>query len=162
MARPIDQEIYIVKTLIACVVVLLFSSFTFAEKSVKPVNAKDGIAIRGYDAVAYFTSSKPVKGSEKYQHSWNGATWHFSNEENRKLFAAAPEKYAPQFGGYCAYAASRDYIYDADPEFWKIVDGKLYLNYNADAKKEWEKDIPENIKKGNENWPDLLKGKEEK
>jgi YHS domain-containing protein len=150
-----------VKIVSVCVFVLLLTTTAFAE-GVKPVNAKEGIAIRGYDVVAYFNDSKPVKGTEQFQHSWNGATWHFSNEANRDAFAKDPVKYAPQFGGYCAYAASRDYIYDADPNFWKIVDGKLYLNFNADAKKEWEKDVPLNIKKGNENWPGLLQEKEPK
>ena len=145
------------KIISVCVVVLMLSVFAFAGEAVKPVNGKDGIAIHGYDAVAYFTSSKPIKGTEKFQYSWNGANWYFSSEENRKLFAATPEKYAPQFGGYCAFAASRDYVYDADPAFWKIVEGKLYLNYNADAKKEWEKDVSGNIKKGNDNWPNLMK-----
>lgn len=147
------------KKLISYIVLVFVTSIAFAEP-VKPVNAKDGIAIRGYDPVAYFEVSKPVKGSDQFQHTWNGAVWHFSSAKNRDAFAKAPEKYAPQFGGYCAYAASRDYIYEADPNFWKIVDAKLYLNFNGDAKKEWEKDIPGNIKKGNENWPDLLKEKE--
>ena len=142
--------------------IIMFSAFAFSEESITPVNVKNGIAIHGYDAVAYFNLFKPVKGIEKFKHSWKGATWYFSSESNRSLFAESPEKYAPQFGGYCAFAASRDYIYDADPEFWKIVNGKLYLNYNAEAKKEWEKDVNGNIKNGNENWPNLLKGKEAK
>jgi YHS domain-containing protein len=143
---------------ISVFVFIVLTAIAYAD-TVKPVNVKEGIAIRGYDAVAYFKVSKRVQGNEQYQHTWNGATWYFSSEANRDAFAKDPEKYAPQFGGYCAYAASRDYIYDADPNFWKIVDGKLYLNFNGDAKKEWEKDIPTNIKKGNENWPDLMKGK---
>lgn len=143
-------------------VLLFLSNVALAEKAVTPVNVKNGIAIHGYDAVAYFNAARPVKGSEKFKHSWNGAIWYFSSDSNRSLFAGSTEKYAPQFGGYCAYAASRDYIYDADPKYWKIVDAKLYLNYNAEAKKEWEQDVTGNIKKGNENWPKLLKGKETK
>lgn len=148
-----------VKTFLICIVLAFATALAVAE-SVNPVNAKDGVAIRGYDPVEYFNSGKAVKGSKEFTHSWNGAQWHFLNEANKNLFVASPQKYAPQFGGYCAYAASRDYIYDADPNFWKIVDGKLYLNYNGDAKKEWEKDIPGNIEKGNKNWPGLLKRKE--
>lgn len=140
----------------------LLAAITFARETVKPINIKDGVAIHGYDVVAYYKDSKPVKGNENFQHTWNGSKWYFSSEENRKAFAETPEKYAPQYGGYCAYAASRNYIYDADPNFWKIVNGKLYLNYNNDAKKEWEKDVPGNIQKGDANWPELLKGKETK
>jgi hypothetical protein len=141
---------------------VLQAAILLAADTVKPLNSKDGVAIRGYDAVAYFNQNKAIKGSDDYQHSWKGVVWKFSNEENLKLFVADPEKYAPQFGGYCAYAASRNYIYDADPEFWKIVDGRLFLNYNGEAQKLWAEDIPGNIKKGNENWPGLLKSKEKK
>jgi YHS domain-containing protein len=151
-----------VKIFSVALVVLFLIIVAYAEKLVTTVNVKNGIAIHGYDVVAYFNASKAVKGREKFKHSWNGATWYFSSDSNRRLFAASPEKYAPQFGGYCAYAASRDYIYDADPKIWKIVKGKLYMNYNADAKEEWEEDLRGNIKKGNKNWPKLLKGKETK
>jgi YHS domain-containing protein len=140
--------------------VLLISTTLFSDEPAKPVNVTDGPAIHGYDAVAFFQDGKPVKGKKEITHEWNGATWYFSTESNKKMFAEAPEKYAPQFGGYCAYAASRNYIYDANPKYWKIVDGKLYLNYNADAKKEWEKDITGNVEKGNENWPNLIKPRE--
>ncbi len=90
------------KTFSVCLVVLFFSAIAFCEKSVSPINVRNGIAIHGYDAVSYFNMSKPVKGSEKFKHSWNGAAWYFSSESNRSLFAETPEKYAPQFGGYCA------------------------------------------------------------
>ncbi|MCI0414306.1 YHS domain protein [bacterium] len=145
------------KRISICVFLLIISVLSFADQATQLVNAKDRIAVRGYDVVAYFKDAKATKGDKQIQHKWNGATWYFANESNRDLFAKDPQKYAPQFGGYCAYAASKNYIYDADPEFWKIVDGKLYLNYNGDAKKIWEQDIPGNIKKGNENWPDLMK-----
>src|SRR5687767_2907307 len=115
------------KMFVLCITLLVFGTLTFAGQAVKPVNTKDGIAIRGYDMVAYFNNSKAIKGSDEFQHEWNDAKWYFSSASNRDLFAKAPEKYAPQFGGYCAYAASRDYIYDADPQFWRIVDGRLYL-----------------------------------
>jgi YHS domain-containing protein len=111
-----------------------------------------GSALRGYDAVAYFALDNAVKGDPKFEYAWNGAKWLFSSEENLKKFQADPEAYAPQFGGYCAYAVSEGYTADADPEAWKIVDGKLYLNYNRDVQKTWEKNEAERIANGKSNW----------
>jgi YHS domain-containing protein len=145
---------------IAILAVVLLNAF--AAQPVAPINSSKGVAIKGYDTVAYFEKGNPVKGSEEFQFNWNDATWYFSSSANRDLFAKNPEKYVPQFGGYCAYAASRNYIYEADPMVWKIVDGKLYLNYNKEAQQEWEKDIPGNIEKGDKNWPGLLKGEGQK
>ena len=85
-----------------------------------------------------------------------GATWRFSTEANRDAFAANPEKYAPQYGGYCAYAVSEGYTASTTPEAWKIVDGKLYLNYSKDVQKIWEQDIPGRIANGDKNWPKVL------
>lgn len=118
-----------------------------------------GGAIRGYDPVAYFTESKPVEGKKAFSHKWKGATWYFASGKNRDLFRADPEKYAPRYGGYCAYAVSRGYTASIVPEAWKIVDGKLYLNYSKGVQRAWEQDIPGNIKLGDKNWPELLKGK---
>ena len=118
-----------------------------------------GGAIRGYDPVAYFTESKPVEGKKAFSHKWKGATWYFASEKNRDLFRADPEKYAPRYGGYCAYAVSRGYTASIAPEAWKIVDGKLYLNYSKGVQQTWEQDIPGNIKSADKNWPGLLKGK---
>lgn len=126
------------------------------KNKAEPINkGSDGVAIKGFDAVAYFTTGKPIKGSPQFQHEWMGAKWHFVNAANRDQFAKSPERYAPQYGGYCAWAVSNDYVYDADPEIWKIVDGKLYLNYNRFARFRWEQDIPGRIKKADENWPKL-------
>jgi len=138
---------------------LLFAALTAsARDKVDSINkASGGVALKGYDAVAYFTEGKAVKGRSEFQHEWMGAKWHFVSAANRDLFAKSPEKYAPQYGGYCAWAVSNNYAYDADPEIWKIVDGKLYLNYNRLARWNWERDIPGRIKKGNENWPNLHK-----
>jgi YHS domain-containing protein len=111
-----------------------------------------GSALRGYDTVAYFAVNNAVKGDAKYAYVWNGAKWLFSSEENMKKFMADPETYAPQFGGYCAYAVSEGYTADADPEAWKVVDGKLYLNYNRDVQKTWEKNEAERIANGKKNW----------
>ena len=117
-----------------------------------------GLAIRGYDPVAYHTKGQPIEGSSKYEFVWKGAKWRFSSAANRDLFAADPERYAPRYGGYCAWAVSKGYTASVDPEnAWKIVDGRLYLNYNIDIKQKWEKDIPGNIRKADQNWPGVLK-----
>ncbi|MCW5967061.1 MAG: YHS domain-containing protein [Blastocatellales bacterium] len=126
--------------------------------AVDPVNKSfTGTAVKGYDVVAYFKQNRPVEGKSEFRRDWNGAKWYFASAENRDEFARNPEKYAPRFGGYCAWAVSRGYTAGIDPKAWKIVDGKLYLNYSLDVQKMWEGDIPGNINKANENWPRLLK-----
>lgn len=127
--------------------------------AVAPVNKTlfGGQAIKGFDAVAYFESGQPQKGSKAFAHEWNGATWLFASDAHRAAFAAEPEKYAPQFGGYCAWAVSQGYTADIDPAAWRIVDGKLYLNYNPKIQKRWEEDAAGNITKAEKNWPDILK-----
>ena len=135
-----------------------------APLAMTPANAAEepvyqslfGTAIDGTDPVAYFTEGRPVEGSSKFTHDWNGATWRFSSAENRDLFAANPETYAPQYGGYCAWAVSQGYTASTDPDAWKIVDGKLYLNYNQSVQARWEGDIPGHISSANQNWPRVL------
>ena len=127
-------------------------------RAIEPVNkTSDGVAIKGYDPVAYFINGKPVKGSRESGHVWMGAKWYFSNAEHRDLFIKNPEKYAPKYGGYCAYAVSVGTTADIDPEQWNIVAGKLYLNLSKKIRDKWSKDIPGNIKKADENWPNILK-----
>jgi hypothetical protein len=109
-------------------------------------------AIKGYDTVAYFKDGKALKGSESFTFQWHDMTWHFLSEENRGLFAASPEKYAPQYDGYCAWAMTEARKAHTDPELWMIVDGKLYLNCNKAAYENWIRDIPGNIKKADTNW----------
>lgn len=118
--------------------------------------AKDGVAIAGADPVAYFTQSDYIPGSDGFTHDWEGATWHFASAENRDLFAANPEAYAPEYGGFCAWAVSQGSTAPIDPTAWKIVDGKLYLNYSDGIQKKWSKDIPGNIAKADQNWPAVL------
>ena len=113
-------------------------------------------AVSGYDPVAYFKAGAPVEGSKMFEHKYNGATWRFANADNLAAFKADPGKYAPQYGGYCAWAVSQGYTAKGDPRAWRIVDGRLYLNYNTDIQKKWEKDIPGLIVKGNANWPKVL------
>lgn len=116
-----------------------------------------GTAIDGTDPVSYFTEGRPVEGKSGITFDWNGATWRFASEANRDRFAAAPEKYAPQYGGYCAFAVAKGSTASTDPEAWSIVDGKLYLNYSKSIRSQWEQDIPGNIQAADKNWPDVLK-----
>jgi YHS domain-containing protein len=113
-------------------------------------------ALGGYDPVAYFEQGKPVKGSSEFTVDHNGAQWRFASAAHRDLFVAKPEAYAPQYGGYCAWAVAEGSTAPGDPMFWKIVDGKLFLNYDADVQARWEKDVPGFIAKANENWPSVL------
>jgi YHS domain-containing protein len=113
-------------------------------------------AVAGYDPVAYFTEGKPVQGKRDVTFAWKGVTWRFASEQNRDLFKSRPEAYAPQYGGYCAWAVSRGYTAKGDPRHWKVVDGKLYLNYDAGVQKDWEKDVPGNIARGDQHWPGVL------
>ncbi len=117
-----------------------------------------GKAIRGYDPVAYFTEGRPVEGSGEFTAEWMGATWRFASAANRDAFQADPGRYAPQYGGYCAWAVSQGYTASIDPEAWRIVGDKLYLNYSKSVQGRWEKDIPGNIAKGDRNWPGLKDG----
>ncbi len=126
--------------------------------AIVPINkTSDGVAIKGYDPVAYFIDGKPVSGSGEFEYVWMGAKWHFASAENRDLFIRNPEKYAPKYGGYCAYAVSVGTTADIDPEEWNIVEGKLYLNLNRKIRDKWSKDIPGNIKKADQNWPAIIK-----
>ena len=110
------------------------------------------VAIKGYDTVAYFKDNKAAQGKESFTFPWHDMTWYFQTKENRDLFAASPEKYAPQYDGYCAWALTEARKAKTDPEVWKIVDGKLYLNCSKAAYEKWSKDIPGNIKKADANW----------
>ncbi len=120
------------------------------------VFSEDGLAIRGYDPVAYFTLGEATLGSDQFEAQWNGATWRFSSAEHRERFVADPAAYAPQYGGYCAWAVSRGSTASIDPHAWTIHDGALYLNYNRSIHQRWQRDIPGNIARGDANWPGLL------
>ena len=130
--------------------VALFSLQAIAAE--KPVFTKNGAAIRGYDTVAYFTLNKPVKGQKSFSVSYRGVNWHFSSEQNKQLFLANPKKYAPQYGGHCAFAMANDNLVSVDPKAFTIVDDKLYLNYSLAVRKRWVKDIPGYIADADENW----------
>lgn len=135
---------------------LAVTPVALAEKPPVYKGLFDEAAVGGYDAVAYFTAGKPVEGSKAFQHTYKGVTWRFASADNLAAFKANPEKYAPQYGGYCAWAVSQGYTAKGDPKAWKVVDGKLYLNYDLNIQKRWEKDIPGFIVKGDANWPKVL------
>lgn len=141
----------------------LFIALSLAVLAEEPVNKTLlGKAVKGYDVVAYFTQGRPVEGSGDHEVEWNGATWRFASAAHRELFAKDPRRYAPQYGGFCAFGVSRGYAVGIDPEAWKIVDGKLYLNYNRDVQAEWVKDIPGFIAKADANWPKIIAEKKKK
>ena len=121
-----------------------------------PVFSARGLAIRGTDPVAYFDGNGPVAGDAAHAVMWMNATWHFANADNRAMFESDPAAFAPQYGGYCAYAVSKGYTASTDPEAWSIVDKKLYLNYSLSVRDIWTRDIPGNIAKGDANWPAVL------
>jgi YHS domain-containing protein len=114
---------------------------------------REGAAIRGYDPVAYFTDRKPVKGSASYKAEFRGSTFQFASAANRDAFVAAPEKYAPQYNGYCAFGVAGGYKAAIDPAAFTVVDDKLYLNYNRSVQSQWRADVPGFIAKADRNWP---------
>lgn len=130
-----------------CLLVLLASGAAASASAQGPEPA-----IKGYDTVAYFTLGKATRGSESFTFGWHDMTWHFSSREHRDLFAAAPEQYAPQYDGYCAWAMAEARLAITDPEVWKIVGGKLYLNCSQAAYEKWSRDIPGHIRKADAIW----------
>lgn len=113
-------------------------------------------AVAGYDTVAYYTEKKAVEGKDAFMTRWKGAAWRFTSKENLDAFVASPEKYAPQYGGYCAFAAAQNELAPGNPRVWKIVDGKLYLNLNASMHAKWEQEQAALIKSADANWPAVL------
>ncbi len=140
----------------------MFSSFqslaVFAAEEPGPFQSSFlGTAAEGYDVVSYFNAGKAIEGNSDLEHKWRGVNWHFSSKANRDAFRENPEKFAPQYGGYCAYAVSQGYTASIDPEAWTIMSGKLYLNYSKNVQSLWEKKIPEYIDAANGHWPTIKK-----
>ena len=132
-------------------------TITSATAAKREIFAPGGMAIRGYDPVAYFTEGKPVAGKPEFTHVWKSATWYFSSAANRDKFRQDPERWAPQYGGYCAYGVAQGYAVKIEVDQWSVVDGKLYLNYDRSVQRTWKRDIPGYIRKADKNWPDVLK-----
>jgi len=114
-----------------------------------------GLALKGYDPVAYFADSRPVPGRPEFTARHEGATYRFASAASRDLFLAAPARYAPQYGGYCAYGMASGYKAPIEPDAWTIVEGKLYLNYSQSVRSRWSSDIPGYIRKADANWPSV-------
>jgi len=125
--------------------------------AVEPIYKMEGLGLSGYDPVAYFIDKAPVKGRAEFQAEWGGAKWLFKSSENRSTFLAAPEKYAPQYGGYCSFAVSRGQNAPGDPTAWKVVKGKLYVNNSKKVQELWEKELPDVIARGDQAWPGVLR-----
>ena len=141
------------RVILVALAALLFAGPALAGKVNK--SFLGGVAIEGYDPVAYFTDGKPVVGSKDFEYRWSDATWRFASAEHRDAFAADPAKYAPQYGGYCAYAVSQGATADGDPNAWSVVNGRLYLNLSKAIQARWQKDIPGYIKAADANWPKI-------
>ena len=140
--------------LLAAPALLLLPRAAFA--ATPPVYSRNGIAIDGTDSTSYFTGGAPVAGDPSITLDWQGATWRFASPETRALFEADPDRYAPRYGGYCAWAVAEGYTAPTMPEAWKIVDDRLYLNFSRRIQRRWEQDIPGNIARAEANWPGVL------
>ncbi|GJL92845.1 YHS domain-containing (seleno)protein [Hyphococcus sp.] len=153
MSRPLAP-----RQILAALIFAFSIVFTGAALAKDPVYTGrfSSLAVDGYDAVAYFTAGKPAKGSKEFSTEYNGAEWRFVSADNLAAFKASPAAYAPQYGGYCAWAVSQNYTARGNPENWTIVGGKLYLNYNTEIQDRWNKDIPGFIAAGDKNWPSVL------
>lgn len=142
---------------IALAMTFFVSFVACKETPVAPVNTtSDGLAIKGYDPVAYVTEGMAVPGLAENDFRWKGAVWRFATSEHKALFKLDPERYAPRYGGYCAYAVSQGKTADIDPEAWTIVDNKLYLNLNKDVRGRWEKDRNAYIRQADMKWPHMI------
>lgn len=140
----------------ACSLAFVAAGAAHADKPTVFVERFQPAAAGGYDVVSFF-SGTPVRGDAQFVATHNGATYRFANAANRARFVANPAAYAPQYGGYCAWAVSQGYTAPGRPQHWRIVDGKLYFNYDARIQQRWEGDIPGFITSANRNWPNVLK-----
>ena len=138
------------KTFLLSTIILLSFGHGYAQRE---VFIKSDAAIQGYDPVAYFKIAMPVKGRPEFAYKWKDAIWYFSSQVNLEDFTANPEKFAPQFGGYCAYGMAEGHKASTSPDAWTVVNDKLYLNYNKNVKELWDRDRPGYIEKANRNWP---------
>ena len=145
--KPVVRRLLIVAIIIAVAP---------AAAAQTPINAPtDNVAIQGYDPVAYFQEGAARQGSANFRYTWNDVAWHFVSQENVERFRSDPERYAPQFGGYCAWAASQGYVAGIDPNAWTVHDGRLYLNFSSGVRRRFMRGIEDNIRAAERNWPAL-------
>lgn len=140
------------KQLLPSLFFLLFIHNPLQAQQPEIFQTKDGIALKGYDPVAFFTEQKAVKGTDTIRLVWKAATWLFSSLSNREQFRSNPEKFAPQYGGYCAYGVAGNHKSPTETDTWTVVDGRLYFNYNQAVRKLWLQDTVQLIRKANLNW----------
>ena len=156
MARPLTALRGLLFAALLPAALLLHVPESHAGKDPVYTGTFSDLAVSGYDPVAYFTEGRPVEGSSDFELEWNDATWRFASQANLETFKADPEAYAPQYGGYCAWAVSQGYTASTVPEAWHIVNGKLYMNYSLGVRDKWRQDIPGHIANANQNWPKVL------
>src|SRR5260370_5999662 len=152
-----EMPLRMISTACAALVLATLIAPSVRADSVSDVNTMGGIALHGFDPVAYFTENKAVLGSPQLTAMYHGITYEFASKEDQTAFQANPEKYVPQFGGFCAFATSVGVKADADPHEFAVSDGKLYVNNNEQAQKLFQQDVAGNIGKANHNWPDVAK-----
>ncbi len=150
---PKSLSVVLLGALLSVAVVTMPAAYAADEHnvSVGATLAGPGLAVHGYDAVSFF-SGHPAIGSDEFAVAHDGATYRFVNQANLDAFNANPGRYEPAFGGFCAYGAALGKKFDGDPKYWRVVDGKLYLNLNADIQAKWSEDVPGNLKTANSNW----------
>lgn len=148
MSRNVRHAVLAAALLLFASIVPAFAGEFFEE---------DGVAIRGYDPIAYFAEMKPVKGLAEFHAEYQGSTFYFSTATNRDRFTMQPDKFAPQYGGYCAFGMAKGYKAVIAPAAFTVVDDKLYLNYSESVRSQWKLDIPGYIHQANANWPDVKK-----
>ncbi len=155
--RPSNRSLVLWTGILAAVFAIFIAPLTPAQSANSRIytGLVYGVAVGGYDPVSYFNKGGPKRGNKDISYSYNGATWRFASTKNRDRFVKNPKAYVPQFGGHCAWAASKGYFAKGSPKAWTINSGKLYLNYNKAVRANWSKNIPANIKAGNKNWPNL-------
>ena len=147
---------FLAAAFIAAVPIAVTAPAAYADKDPIYTAKRSNLALQGYDTVAYFTVGEPTKGSADFTTTYQGAEFRFASEENLNLFLADPDAYAPQYGGYCAYAVSKGGTASTAPDAWRVVDGKLYLNFNKTVQGIWLEDVHGNIARADANWPAVL------
>ena len=138
----------------------LLPAQTAAPPKPGPVNAEAGLALAGHDPVAYFTDARPTPGRAELTASHAGVSYRFATDANRAAFLAAPDKYLPQYGGYCAFGMARGYKAVIDPAAFTVAGGKLYLNYNAAIQTQWLRQRDADISRADKNWPKVMNSPE--
>ena len=139
-----------------CIAALVTAAPAMADEPPVYTGILSNVAVGGYDPVAYFTEGQPVRGTSEHRIMHQGFEYRFASARNLAAFRANPARYLPQYGGYCAWAVSQGYTASGNPRNWRIVDGKLYLNYNDEIQRRWERDIPGFIRAADANWPSVL------